>query len=1385
MKNQPPNEAFETEHKIAALIRTLRAAEQELHVLTHGRLHSVASESGQPYLLRAAQEKLLHSEAAQRQLAETQMAILNALPAHIALVDPQGVIISVNEAWRRFAAANVMSGSDFGVGQNYLEICEHAQGNCAQEANDAANGIRCVLAGKAKEFSVEYPCHSPGEQRWFRLMVTPLYEGQPGGAVVMHVNVTERRLAEESLRESEARYRLLFESNPQPMWVYDLDTWQFLAVNRAAIDHYGYAEAEFLRMTIADIRPTEDVPALREALANIQGGISHSGVWRHRRKDGQLMMMEVSSHPLSFARHRAQLALMADVTERQLVEHEVEHLAAFAQMNPNPVLEFSAVGKVIYFNDAARTMARAAGQEHPAQILPPGMPDLVRDCLQTNQPRLRLERELAGRVISWSFFPIQPLQVVHGYAGDITERKKSEAALTQSEHEQRELAQMLEAERARLIVAQAVAKVGSWETNLTSFTVIWSAQTHRIFETDPQHFQPTHEAFLQLVHSEDRAAVDVAFNESLGQTAPGVIEHRVLLADGRVKFVEEHWQVLRDGTGRPVRAVGTCQDITERRQIEDALRKKEALLRIAGQAAHLGGWTIELPKRKLFWSDEICAIHDVPPGYTPTFAEGIGFFMPEHRTEITRLVEACAKDGTPYDVELPKLTAKGRKIWVRTIGEAVRDAEGKIIRLQGAFQDITARKLAELELAHANRALRLISLCNAAIVHATDEKQLLTDICRLAVETGGYQMAWVGYAQNDEGRTIAPMAHAGEERGYLSQIKLSWLEYEPSGGGPAARAIRSGHAVVCPDITDAAAAFSWQDAARERGYRSVICLPLRDDEHGFGLLTLYSSEISQPSADELKLLQELADDLAFGICSLRTREQHRITEQKNAQQAALLDKAQDAILVRDLDHRITFWNKSAERLYGWSAAEVIGRSAHQLLYRHAAEFEKAMAQVLTTGEWSGELRQMTRQNRELIVEGRWTLLQDEQGQPRSILAINTDVTEKKKLEAQFLRSQRMEGIGTLAGGIAHDLNNVLAPIMISVQMLKQDARDAETLKLLDTLEICSKRGANLVKQVLSFARGVDGQRVLIQPAHLVRELQHVLQEIFPKNIAFDFAAPRDLWPVTGDPTQLHQVILNLCVNARDAMPDGGNLKITMENVVLDETYAAMNPDSRAGSFVVVTVADTGTGIPPETLNKIFEPFFTTKEMGKGTGLGLSTVLGIVKSHGGFITVSSEPCQGSKFKVYLPANPMDAAGKTASAQPHLPRGNGELVLVVDDEESIRKVVQKTLERFGYRVILASNGAEAVSLYAARRQDIALVLTDMMMPIMDGPTLVMTLKAMHPQVRIIASSGMTTNEGVAKVEGAGVRHFVPKPYTTETMLKTIHQELTEPVGDDLKC
>jgi two-component system cell cycle sensor histidine kinase/response regulator CckA len=508
-----------------------------------------------------------------------------------------------------------------------------------------------------------------------------------------------------------------------------------------------------------------------------------------------------------------------------------------------------------------------------------------------------------------------------------------------------------------------------------------------------------------------------------------------------------------------------------------------------------------------------------------------------------------------------------------------------------------------------------------------------------------------------------------------------------------------------------------------------------------------------------------------------------ITERKRAEeqileQAALLDQAQDAILVRDLDHNIRFWNKGAEKIYGWTAEEVTGKNVKDLLFKEpSVQFAEARKAVLADGEWQGEIRQTRRDGEEITVESRWTLVRDEKGQPNSILVINTDITEKKRMESQFLRAQRMESIGTLAGGIAHDLNNVLSPILMAIDMLQLKTTDEASKKWLDVLRTNAERGGNMVRQVLSFARGVEGERVALQPKHLIKEIVKILRETLPKSLEISFQIPNDLWIISADATQMHQVLMNLCVNARDAMPEGGSIAIKAENVFVDENYARMHLEAKPGRFVMISVADTGPGMTPEIQSRIFEPFFTTKEMTKGTGLGLSTALTIVKSHGGFINVYSELHKGSQFTLYLPAVDMPGAADAAALQTNLPLGHGELVLVVDDEESIREITRGTLETFGYKVLTASDGTEALALYADKKNEIAVVLTDMVMPFMDGSATIRALQRMDPKVRIIAASGLGAGQRAGEGALEGVSVFLNKPYTAEKLLNTLAQVLKD--------
>jgi hypothetical protein len=391
--------------------------------------------------------------------------------------------------------------------------------------------------------------------------------------------------------------------------------------------------------------------------------------------------------------------------------------------------------------------------------------------------------------------------------------------------------------------------------------------------------------------------------------------------------------------------------------------------------------------------------------------------------------------------------------------------------------------------------------------------------------------------------------------------------------------------------------------------------------------------------------------------------------------------------------------------------------------------------------------------------------------------INTDLTETKNLETQFLRAQRLESIGTLASGIAHDLNNILSPILMSVAVLRRQFKEREQEKILSIIESSAERGAGIVKQVLTFARGVEGERVLLQPKHLLSEMGKILAQTFPRSIDIKTQFPPELWMVTGDATQLHQVLLNLCVNARDAMPAGGILTVAAENVTVDSHFARTNPGAELGDYVVLRVTDSGEGMKPETMDKIFDPFFTTKEVGKGTGLGLATVIGIVKSHGGFLTVQSELGVGTTFRIFLPATDKSGVDAVKTTNDTDVRGHGELILVVDDEAPIREALVQTLQDYGYHAYTAEDGSDALALYFQRKDEISLVLTDLAMAQMDGIALVRALRRFDPTAKVVVSSGHCLPEQTIQFEGLGVKHFLDKPYSAAKLLRTLHEALKE--------
>jgi PAS domain S-box-containing protein len=524
------------------------------------------------------------------------------------------------------------------------------------------------------------------------------------------------------------------------------------------------------------------------------------------------------------------------------------------------------------------------------------------------------------------------------------------------------------------------------------------------------------------------------------------------------------------------------------------------------------------------------------------------------------------------------------------------------------------------------------------------------------------------------------------------------------------------------------------------------------------------------------------------IGRMREEESHRQAqeflrqhEQRLKEHASLLDLAHDAICTITTDHNVSCWNAAAEHLYGWSAAEAVGHNIRTLIFqRDPGRYLEVFEKVMTNRAWQGEMSHCRKTGESIAVDSRWTLVPDASGAPRSILLINSDASERKRQDARLLQTQRLESIVTLSHGIAHDLNNVFTPILMAVEMLQQYLTDDAARQLLATVEKSSQQGAGLIRQLVVFARGSTARRAKLRVGAMLTELANLMRETLPDTIELEVHCADDAWPVNADATQISQALTNLCVNARDAMPAGGRITIAAGNMVISADSAQMFADGRAGKFLCLTVTDTGTGIPPLILDKIFDPFFTTKEVGKGVGLGLSALRGIVRSHEGFIHIDTALGQGTVFQIYLPAldEPADQPPTAADHQIKF-RGNGEVILVIDDDSAVRSVLGVLLDKAGYRVLAAADGQAGLDLYHSRPGEIALVLTDMMMPGLTGAEVIQALRTVNPQIPIIAMSGLL-DAGVLKEDVDLDRlEFLPKPLNARLLLAAIHRRLNAPL------
>ncbi|MGA2852864.1 MAG: PAS domain S-box protein [Verrucomicrobiota bacterium] len=806
-------------------------------------------------------------------------------------------------------------------------------------------------------------------------------------------------------------------------------------------------------------------------------------------------------------------------------------------------------------------------------------------------------------------------------------------------------------------------------------------------------------------------------------------EEREVWKDGHVTWASSTKMPLRDAAGKITGIMGISRDITERKQMEEKMALEQARFKLIFGSVPVGiAYSIEQPNGQYKYTRivndaylEICGLtreQDQVPGIYPRLTH------PEDAARQQKLVNELVKDKVgKYAMEKRYVRPDGKIVWVAFTFQRRKLPDGNFEVLITVV-DITERKRAEEVLRQSQEEFKDLFENAPVGFHEINAGGRL-------VRINNTELKMLGYSAEELLGQLVWKISADEETS--RRATLAKLDGEPPPPGGFERMFR-----------------------RKDGSAFPVLINDRVLKREDGAITGIRSTVQDITG--------------------RKRAEQQLTDEFNFNQR-IISGASVGIIAYKSSGQCVLANEAAAQAINATVPRLLAQNFRQIVSWRVSGMIQMAEEVLATKESrQGEAHFVSTFGREV-----WLLCHFShfvQNGESHLLLIFNDLTEKKKLETQFLRAQRMESVGTLAGGIAHDLNNVLAPLLFAVQILKGKISDDEGQRMLKILEANVQRGANLVKQVLAFGRGIQGERIMVQPKHIANEIKQIVQETFPKSVEFEFQCSPDLWLLTGDPTQIEQVLLNLCVNARDAMPRGGKLSLQVENKMLDETRVGANSEAKPGPYVVISVTDTGAGMTKEIQDRIFEPFFTTKELGKGTGLGLSTSLAIVKSHEGFITCYSEQGKGSTFKVHLPASPgTAAAGQTAGGKSGLPCGHNELILVVDDEEPIRNIAQKLLERYGYRVLLAVNGAEAVKLYAARHDEIAVVLTDMAMPVMGGSAAIAALQSINPKVRIIGSSGFEMKDDPAGGDNTRPRHFIPKPYSAETVLNMLHEILHE--------
>lgn len=757
----------------------------------------------------------------------------------------------------------------------------------------------------------------------------------------------------------------------------------------------------------------------------------------------------------------------------------------------------------------------------------------------------------------------------------------------------------------------------------------------------------------------------------------------------------------------------------------ERLRQSEATLAEGERIALMGSWERNVRENSIYWSEQIYRIYGREPHCGPASIEEVAqYYTPETWVDLKRCYDAVLSDGKPYQCTAQVTRPSGVRRWVIARGTGVRGSDGAIVGLKGTLQDVTELMDKEYALEESQARLhRLLEVAPFAMgIVAPDGK--ITFLNERFTHLFGYTIG-------DLPSLDVWWEKAYPNPDYRAWAKKTWF----------ASTARAEPGLWSEDRTD------YEVRCKDGSSRSIVAAGV--NLGGTSMAAFY--DVTGPKHAEAAM-----------------RERTAFFE-------AQFESSLDAILVVDGGGKVLFRNRRFVELFAVPEAMSASPSDAALLpfvtglAKHPEKFRQRVEHLYANPSEVGR-------DEVDLIDGRFldrysAPVTDSRGRYYGRIWTFRDVTENHRLESQLLRAQRLEAIGTLSSGIAHDLNNILAPMLMATTLLRDEVHGGRGAELVSLMQSGAQRGANIIRQLLTFSRGIEGERVSVQLRHLVKDMVGIAKETFPRNITVTAEVSKDLHTVSADSTQLHQVLMNLCVNARDAMPNGGTLALAASNVRVERDGHPENPESRAGDYVLVRVSDTGMGIPEEHVEKIFDPFFTTKGLGKGTGLGLSTVLGIVRSHGGFVRVRSAVGAGAQFEVYLPAEAVEGPVQEVDSAVLPTKGNGQLILVVDDEAPIRRATRVALERWRYGVVEASNGLEALEAVRRSAGAVRLAIVDQMMPVMGGRDFIGALRNLDPQVKIIAVTGMEQVDQRAELQAMGASEVLIKPYSSPLLLEAV--------------